>query len=120
MACSGGMNGYMYISDKPICPPEIPSPVHDMRTIMKNKVMYVILFFPCIPFASWTDFGSGSKLHVLSEGCDLSVLRVRFVFYKFPHFHPHIPRPPEGVRMPQKVRYLFPLMLFCFFPYELR
>ncbi|KAL2226848.1 UNVERIFIED_CONTAM: 5'-3' exoribonuclease 4 [Sesamum indicum] len=28
--------------------------------------------------------------------------KFRFVFYKLPHFHPHIPRPPEGVNMPQK------------------
>ncbi|KAH6774874.1 exoribonuclease 4 [Perilla frutescens var. hirtella] len=62
---SGGMNGYMYISDKPICPQEIPSLSHAMKTITKNKVLVV--------------------------------------FYKFPNLHPHIPRPPQGVRMPQKI-----------------
>ncbi|KAG6438375.1 hypothetical protein SASPL_103316 [Salvia splendens] len=62
---SDGMNGYVYISDKPICPPEIPSPLHDMKTITPNKVL--------------------------------------LVFYKLPDLHPHIPRPPEGVRMPKKV-----------------
>lgn len=44
---SDGMNGYVYISDKPICPPEIPSPLHDMKTITSNKVLYV---FPLFPF----------------------------------------------------------------------
>ncbi|XP_057800630.1 5'-3' exoribonuclease 3-like isoform X2 [Salvia miltiorrhiza] len=62
---SDGMNGYVYISDKPICPPEILSPLHDMKIITTNKVL--------------------------------------LVFYKFPDLHPHIPRPPEGVRMPQKI-----------------
>ncbi|KAL1547333.1 5'-3' exoribonuclease 3-like [Salvia divinorum] len=62
---SDGMNGYVYISDKPICPPEIPSPLHDMKTITPNKVL--------------------------------------LVFYKLPDLHLHIPRPPEGVRMPKKV-----------------
>ncbi|KAL0304530.1 UNVERIFIED_CONTAM: 5'-3' exoribonuclease 3 [Sesamum radiatum] len=61
---SGGMNGYIYISEKPICPAEISSPLREMTTIKENKVV--------------------------------------FVFYKLPHFHPHIPRPPEGVNMPQK------------------
>ncbi|KAI3457892.1 hypothetical protein Pfo_014555 [Paulownia fortunei] len=99
---SGGMNGYTYISDKLICPAEISSPLCDMKTIMNNKVVYAIIFSLYIQFASWTGFGNGSKLHVLSEGCHLSVLHFRFVFYKFPDFHPHIPRPPEGVTMPQK------------------
>ncbi|GFQ03124.1 5'-3' exoribonuclease 4 [Phtheirospermum japonicum] len=62
---SGGMNGYIYISDKPICPAEISSPLCDMKqTIVDNKVMVV--------------------------------------FYKCPHFHPHISRPPKGVKMPRK------------------
>ncbi|KAL0317889.1 UNVERIFIED_CONTAM: 5'-3' exoribonuclease 4 [Sesamum angustifolium] len=61
---SGGMNGYIYVSEKPICPAEISSPLCEMTTIKENKVA--------------------------------------FVFYKLPHFHPHIPRPPEGVSMPQK------------------
>ncbi|KAL0321659.1 UNVERIFIED_CONTAM: 5'-3' exoribonuclease 4 [Sesamum calycinum] len=61
---SGGMNGYIYVSEKPICPAEISSPLCEMTTIKENKVV--------------------------------------FVFYKLPHFHPHIPRPPEGVSMPQK------------------
>ncbi|KAL3620004.1 hypothetical protein CASFOL_034916 [Castilleja foliolosa] len=62
---SGGMNGYIYISDKPICPAEISSPLCDMKTtILDNKVMSV--------------------------------------FYKCPRFHPHIPRPPKGVKMPRK------------------
>ncbi|KAL0299792.1 UNVERIFIED_CONTAM: 5'-3' exoribonuclease 4 [Sesamum radiatum] len=64
MPSSGGMNGYIYVSEKPICPAEISSPLCEMTTIKENKVV--------------------------------------FVFYKLPHFHPHIPRPPEGVSMPQK------------------
>ncbi|KAL2542430.1 5'-3' exoribonuclease 4 [Abeliophyllum distichum] len=61
---SGGMNGYMYLSDKPICPAVISSPICDMEMIMKNKVISV--------------------------------------FYNFPSFHPHMPKPPEGVIMPGK------------------
>ncbi|KAL8538310.1 hypothetical protein ACS0TY_000334 [Phlomoides rotata] len=61
---SGGMNGYIYISDKPVCPPVVPSPLPDMKTINNNTVLSV--------------------------------------FYKYPDFHPHIPRPPGGIRMPQK------------------
>ncbi|KAL3837985.1 hypothetical protein ACJIZ3_022576 [Penstemon smallii] len=61
---SAGMNGYICISDKPICPSEISSPLCDMERIMKNDVL--------------------------------------FVFYKLPDFHAHIPRPPDGVSMPEK------------------
>ncbi|KAM7467598.1 hypothetical protein LguiB_015160 [Lonicera macranthoides] len=59
---SGGMNGYMCISDKPMNPVEIVSPIDDMATITGNKVICVL--------------------------------------YKYPSFHPHIPKPPEGVVMP--------------------
>ncbi|KAK6135171.1 hypothetical protein DH2020_031067 [Rehmannia glutinosa] len=37
--------------------------------------------------------------------------KLRAVFYKFPHFHLHIPRPPGGVKMPRKYirkRHLLP------------
>lgn len=61
---SDGMNGYVYISAQPVCPPEIPSPLSYMETITKNKVLVV--------------------------------------FYKLPDLHPHIPRPPKGVKMPPK------------------
>lgn len=57
------MNGYIYLSNKPICPAEISSPFCDMEMIMKNRVISV--------------------------------------FYKFPTFHPHISRLPEGVTMPE-------------------
>ncbi|KAK9145211.1 hypothetical protein Sjap_005114 [Stephania japonica] len=60
---SGGMNGYMYISDKPACSAEVSSPIKDMKMITRNKVISVL--------------------------------------YKCPPLHPHIPRPPEGVAMPQ-------------------
>ncbi|CAA2999669.1 Hypothetical predicted protein [Olea europaea subsp. europaea] len=60
----GGMNGYVYLSDKPICPAVISSPSCDMEMIMENKVTSV--------------------------------------FYKFPPFHPHMPKPPDGVIMPGK------------------
>lgn len=42
MSCSSGMNGFIYLSSKPICPAEISSPFCDMEMIMKNRVMYVI------------------------------------------------------------------------------
>ncbi|KAA8533497.1 hypothetical protein F0562_031069 [Nyssa sinensis] len=45
---SGGMNGYMYISDKPVCPVEIYSPIDDMESIAKNKVISV--FYKCPSF----------------------------------------------------------------------
>ncbi|KAK9272050.1 hypothetical protein L1049_002419 [Liquidambar formosana] len=61
---SGGMNGYIYISDKPVWPVEIYSPIEDMEMIMKNEVISV--------------------------------------FYKYPPFHNHIPRPPKGVILPRK------------------
>ncbi|CAL5367870.1 unnamed protein product [Camellia sinensis] len=61
---SGGMNGYIYISDKPVCPLEINPPIGDMVMIMKNEVLSV--------------------------------------FYKYPSFHSHIPKPPEGVTVPEK------------------
>ncbi|KAG5558968.1 hypothetical protein RHGRI_008799 [Rhododendron griersonianum] len=61
---SGGMNGYIYISDEPVCPSEINPPTDAMVMIMDNKVISV--------------------------------------YYKFPCFHPHIPKPPEGAKMPVK------------------
>lgn len=61
---SGGMNGYIYISDEPVCPSEINPPTDAMVMITDNKVISV--------------------------------------FYKFPCFHPHIPKPPEGAKMPVK------------------
>uniref|UniRef100_A0A5B6YP14 Uncharacterized protein n=1 Tax=Davidia involucrata TaxID=16924 RepID=A0A5B6YP14_DAVIN len=61
---SDGMNGYIYISNKPVCPVEIYSPIEDMEMIAKNKVVSV--------------------------------------FYKCPSFHFHIPKPPEGVKIPSK------------------
>lgn len=61
---SGGMNGYMYISDRPVWPAEFYSPIEDMEMIAQNKVISI--------------------------------------FYKCPSFHPHIPRPLEGVVLPGK------------------
>ncbi|XP_052204004.1 5'-3' exoribonuclease 3-like isoform X2 [Diospyros lotus] len=45
---SGGMNGFMYISDKPVCPLEIESPISDMAMIIKNKIVSV--FYKCPSF----------------------------------------------------------------------
>ncbi|KAJ8650477.1 hypothetical protein MRB53_003500 [Persea americana] len=61
---SGGMNGYMYLSDKTALQPEVCSPIEGLRKITKN--------------------------HVIT------------VFYKYPHIHPHIPRPLKGLIMPGK------------------
>lgn len=62
---SGGMNGYVYISDRTARQRGICSPIAGMGMIRKN--------------------------HVIT------------VFYKFPPFHPHIPRPPKGVIIPGKL-----------------
>lgn len=35
------MNGYIYISDEPVCPSEINPPTDAMVMITDNKVMYV-------------------------------------------------------------------------------
>jgi hypothetical protein len=35
------MNGHMYISDKPVQPVEIYSPIEDMAIISNNEVLYV-------------------------------------------------------------------------------
>ncbi|KAF7147230.1 hypothetical protein RHSIM_Rhsim03G0219100 [Rhododendron simsii] len=79
---SGGMNGYIYISDEPVCPSEINPPTDAMVMITDNKVMYVSVDgYICIA-------------EIEPSG--------RSVFYKFPCFHPHIPKPPEGVNMPAK------------------
>nr|GMC69717.1 5'-3' exoribonuclease 3 [Ipomoea batatas] len=43
---SHGMNGYMYISDKPVCPIEIPSPINGMDMIRDNKVICVFYKVP--------------------------------------------------------------------------
>ena len=40
------------------------------------------------------------SLHQLTV---LSLVNCRSIFYKCPSFHPHIPRPPEGVVLPRKV-----------------
>jgi 5'-3' exoribonuclease 2 len=61
---SGGMNGYIYISDEPVCPSEINPPTDAMVMITENEVISV--------------------------------------FYNYPSFHPHIPKPPEGVNVPEK------------------
>lgn len=41
--CSGGMNGYMVISDKPVQPAQIYSPIEGMEIISNNEVLYVML-----------------------------------------------------------------------------
>ncbi|KAG0496835.1 hypothetical protein HPP92_001526 [Vanilla planifolia] len=38
---SGGMNGFMYISDKTIYSEEIYSPIEDLETIINNQTIYV-------------------------------------------------------------------------------
>lgn len=43
IACSGGMSGYIYISDKTILSSETYSPVEGMKTIAKNRTMYVFV-----------------------------------------------------------------------------
>ncbi|XP_073032755.1 5'-3' exoribonuclease 3-like isoform X3 [Primulina eburnea] len=43
---SSGMNGYIYLSNKPICPADISSPFCDMEMIMKNRVISVFYKFP--------------------------------------------------------------------------
>ncbi|KAI5657446.1 hypothetical protein M9H77_26239 [Catharanthus roseus] len=45
---SDGMNGYMYISDKPVYPAEILSPLDGMESITRNKVLSV--FYKLPPF----------------------------------------------------------------------
>lgn len=41
LSCSGGMNGYMFISDKPVLPKQIDSPIDGMQMIANNEVLYV-------------------------------------------------------------------------------
>ncbi|XP_031109213.1 5'-3' exoribonuclease 4-like isoform X4 [Ipomoea triloba] len=43
---SHGMNGYMYISDNPVCPIEIPSPINGMDMIRENNVICVFYKVP--------------------------------------------------------------------------
>ncbi|XP_077235234.1 5'-3' exoribonuclease 3-like isoform X2 [Tasmannia lanceolata] len=43
---SGGMNGYMYISDKTACLPEGCSPVGDMEKITENRILSVFYKYP--------------------------------------------------------------------------
>ncbi|XP_058086736.1 5'-3' exoribonuclease 3-like isoform X2 [Magnolia sinica] len=45
---SGGMNGYMYISDKSACPLEICSPIRDTEKISKNQIITVFYKHPPI------------------------------------------------------------------------
>ncbi|KAL3521740.1 hypothetical protein ACH5RR_019889 [Cinchona calisaya] len=49
---SDGMNGYMYISDRPVCPVDIYSPIDDMELITNNEVVSIFykppLFHPHI------------------------------------------------------------------------
>ncbi|GFZ15990.1 5'-3' exoribonuclease 3 [Actinidia rufa] len=47
---SAGMNGYVYISDKPLCSLEIDAPISDMAVILKNEVISV--FYKCPSFHS--------------------------------------------------------------------
>ncbi|XP_057463271.1 5'-3' exoribonuclease 3-like isoform X1 [Actinidia eriantha] len=47
---SAGMNGYVYISDKPLCSLEIDAPINDMAVILKNEVVSV--FYKCPSFHS--------------------------------------------------------------------
>ncbi|EEF42316.1 5'-_3' exoribonuclease, putative [Ricinus communis] len=61
---SGGMNGFVYISDNAVCPEEVSSPVDGMRMIAHNRVISVS--------------------------------------YRYPLFHYHISRLPQGVILPGK------------------
>ncbi|KAK9993922.1 hypothetical protein SO802_023625 [Lithocarpus litseifolius] len=62
---SDGMNGYMYISDKPVQPVEIFSPIEDMEIISNNEVLSV--FFKCPPFHSHiTSLSKGVKVPRMS------------------------------------------------------
>ncbi|GMN44246.1 hypothetical protein TIFTF001_013438 [Ficus carica] len=45
---SGGMNGYMFISDKPVLPKQIDSPIDGMQMIANNEVLSV--FYGCPPY----------------------------------------------------------------------
>nr|XP_023875916.1 5'-3' exoribonuclease 4-like isoform X1 [Quercus suber]POE81813.1 5'-3' exoribonuclease 4 [Quercus suber] len=62
---SDGMNGYMYISDRPVQPVEIISPIEDMEIISNNEVLSV--FFKCPPFHSHiTSLSKGVKVPHMS------------------------------------------------------
>ena len=93
-SCSGGMNGYFIISDKPVQPVEIDSPIDGMDMIVDNKVLYVT-FTSLLDWFKWLFF--------LPYLMNLCLCLSRSVFYKCPPFHAHIPRPPEGVHYPKKV-----------------
>ncbi|KAF9626382.1 hypothetical protein IFM89_033201 [Coptis chinensis] len=43
---SGGMNGFLYISDKPVWPLEVCSSINDMEKIAMNKVISVFYKYP--------------------------------------------------------------------------
>ncbi|OVA02489.1 putative 5-3 exonuclease [Macleaya cordata] len=45
---SGGMNGYLYISDEPVWKQEISSPIEDMEIITGNKVISVFYKYPSL------------------------------------------------------------------------
>lgn len=45
--CSGGMNGYVIISDEALRPEQVHSPIEGIETIADNEVLYVTLFFSC-------------------------------------------------------------------------
>ncbi|ERN12290.1 hypothetical protein AMTR_s00025p00023010 [Amborella trichopoda] len=45
---SDGMNGYVYISDKVVCPPLIAAPVEGMENIAGSQVISVFYELPCV------------------------------------------------------------------------
>ncbi|KAK6926237.1 Xrn1, helical domain [Dillenia turbinata] len=45
---SGGMNGYVCLSDKPACADEIDSPIGDLELIRQNKVLSVFYELPAV------------------------------------------------------------------------
>ena len=97
------MNGYVYISDKPLCSLEIAAPISDMAVILKNEVMYVSVYL-----YRYACFIYGPNLVVdyqflFNYWLSPFIVFCRSVFYKCPSFHSHIPKPPNGVNMPGKV-----------------
>lgn len=102
---SGGMNGFIWLSERNGLRDRVCSPLNGLEDISNNKILWVLFWqFQTSNLLSNCDYDiQNISTAWESTSSYLFSCVARNITFLNPVLHKHIPKPPEGVYMPKKV-----------------